>query len=234
MIISKLLRGSVAAAALVVAGCSSSEPQAGTEAPPETDDIPATQFEALPDTRETSLDDIASSPPTHVVANDEAAEKFLTSIPVNSSEEIEHLRTSLGNAAPAVLENLDQTMNELETGSDLNALKYLAKLRAASLTNEQAALALKVRDMVSAVVLERNFAAAAGAASGDLGRTLEAIRERDVAGVISGLRSLSSSATLTNAQKALIQSLIADYAPDVAEAGRSVPKGLKKMAPMGN
>ena len=82
--------------------------------------------------------------------------------------------------------------------------------------------------MISAAVLERDFDAVADAGNGDLGRSLEAITNRDVA--TAGFRTSFPCriGPLTDAQRALLQPLIADSAPGVGEAGRSIPEGLKK------
>ncbi len=131
---SQLIRRSAVGAVVLITGCSSSEPESETQAPARVVEPSPSDREAAPAVTETSLDDIASSLPTHVVTDDREAEKFLSSIRVSSSDPVDFLRESLVNTAPTVLENLDRALSELETGSDLNALKYLAKFRAASLT----------------------------------------------------------------------------------------------------
>ncbi len=197
--------------------------------PPETKQpvkVPVALKDIQESAKKTKLPD-----PAEVLPSEGAAKSLVDKLSIASSETVANLMSSLKNVDPSVVSNLNGALDAFAKENDQGALKYLAKFRAASLTPEQTALAAEVRDVIATAVLERNFEVSG---DGDIAKVVSSIKSRDTPGAVSGLRALAGRAGLTAGQRDLLQTLITDYAPQIAAAAESLKGNLKSVNPLGD
>ena len=180
---------------------------------------------------EDSLEDAVPAEPSKLMPDKSVSKSISERLSLGSNETVSKLMSSFKGGDSSLQSSLDQALKAFGSGSDRNALSYLAKLRSASLTPEQKSLAAEIRDIMATAIVERNFEVSG---DGTIASIVKSIENRDAAGTVKTLRNLAGEAGLTPGQKELLQTLITDYAPDISAAADSVKKNLNSVNPFGN
>ncbi|HVR34444.1 MAG TPA: hypothetical protein VMS21_01190 [Methylomirabilota bacterium] len=125
-------------------------------------------------------------------------------------------------------QTVEQTLKALAGGEDSEVVGLYGQLTEAKLTPEQTELAGDFKDVLSAFVVQRNFAGVDGA-EGEVSQIVSAFRDGNAAGAIVPLQGLAGKASLTPGQKELVSSLAESYAPALKGAGEAVQEGVKSL-----
>ena len=180
---------------------------------------------------EDSLEDAVPAEPSKLMPDKSVSKSISERLSLGSNETVSKLMSSFKGGDSSLQSSLDKALKAFGSGSDRNALSYLANLRSASLTPEQKSLAAEIRDIMATAIVERNFEVSG---DGTIASIVKSIENRDAAGTVKTLRNLAGEAGLTPGQKELLQTLITDYAPDISAAADSVKRNLNSVNPFGN
>jgi len=110
-----------------------------------------------------------------------------------------------------IKDQLAKFTSALPTGKDTAAADALAKITALKPSTEQTALLSELKTNFAVLALGRNFDANDPVASGNVAKTVAAIKAKDSAGTLAGLRSLAAQSKLTDDQKTLVANLAGTY-----------------------
>lgn len=147
------------------------------------------------------------------------------------SKDVQTSITQLGSklAGDTTLKGyLDNAVQSVVKGQDIQALDYYNKLVQSKLTDDQMAVVKQTGDVLSAFVVQKNFGALDGMQS-EVAQIVNSLRKGDTTTAIPAIQKVASSAKLTDSQKELIGSLADKYAPGVKAATKSLQDGLQKL-----
>lgn len=110
-----------------------------------------------------------------------------------------------------IKDQLAKFSTALAAGKDAVAADALSKIAALKPNEQQAALLTELKSNFAVVALGRNFDAKDPAASGNVAKTVAALKAKDTAGTLAGLQSLATQSKLTDDQKALVTNLAGSF-----------------------
>lgn len=142
------------------------------------------------------------------MASEKAAEY---DIPPELTEKAMELAKSFGFSKANLSSYAREAVEALNGGEDLQALKLLDKVGAASLSEGQKAAFTDFKVLVDTYILKHQFSDAEKA-SGPLGKSLEAISSGDYLSAAGQLQGLLSTLKPTGEQKAMLSALQSQYA----------------------
>ena len=152
----------------------------------------------------------------------------LSSLSTDLAGKVKSLGESLG-ANSAVKAQVESAVQSLIGGKDAEMLSTITQVvQSGGLTPTQLQLAKETGNLVSAIVVQRNFSALEGA-QGDVATIVNSLRKGEVMSAVPAIQKVASNANLTAPQKQLITSLADKYAPGVKQATDALQQGLKKI-----
>jgi len=116
------------------------------------------------------------------------------------------LYTSLGGNAAAT-KYAKALMNNVQKGSYTKALSYYEKIKSANLTPDQLAAWNKVKNPISAFILEQNFSDPSAVGSALLGKAVAALKENDLKDAVNSLESLLEAGKLSKEQLQIVEGI---------------------------
>lgn len=160
------------------------------------------------------------------------SDKVLASISQDLAPKLKSLASSLVGQ-PAGKSQVDATLKSLVSGDSAGTIEAVTALAQAKLTPEQTDLAKQVRDLAAAYVVQKDFSALEGV-QGEVATVVGALRKGEVSTALPALSNIAAKAKLTPAQKDLVSSIAAKYAPaGLKEAGDALQQGLKSIPGLG-
>lgn len=111
---------------------------------------------------------------------------------------------------------LELALEQLTSGHDAAALRAMGSLKDAKLLPEQARVARSVKDAVAALVVQKNFNSLAGSGN-EMAQIVSALRQGDPNTAVHALQMVTSGAQLSTQQKAILDELLAEYAPSLKD-----------------
>lgn len=131
-----------------------------------------------------------------------------------------------GNAAVTspVKEQLTKLADSVLGNKDGEAAAALNQIVALKPTDDQMAVVKEIQTNFGVLALGRNFDQNDPATGGAVKATIDAIKTQNVAGAISGLQKIGTSAKLTDAQKQIAGNLVASYGGALAGVNDTVNK----------
>lgn len=155
-------------------------------------------------------------------------DSVLASLGTDLSGKVKSLTDSLGGNT-AVKAQVEKAVTSLVGGKDSEVLASLNQVVAASnLTPQQLQLAKETGNILSAMVVQKNFSGLEGA-QGDVATIVNSLRKGEVIAAVPAIQKVASNASLTSSQKELIGSIADKYAPGVKSAAGALQQGLKKI-----
>lgn len=155
-------------------------------------------------------------------------DNVLASLGTDLSGKVKSLTDSLGGNT-AVKAQVEKAVTSLVGGKDSEVLASLNQVVAASnLTPQQLQLAKETGNILSAMVVQKNFSSLEGA-QGDVATIVNSLRKGEVISAVPAIQKVASNASLTSSQKELIGSIADKYAPGVKSAAGALQQGLKKI-----
>jgi hypothetical protein len=155
-------------------------------------------------------------------------DRVLSSLGTDLAGKVKSLGESLG-ANSAVKAQVDKAVQSLVSGKDAEALSAITQVApAGSLTPTQLQLAKETGNLLSAIVVQRNFSSLEGA-QGDVATIVNSLRKGEFMAAVPAIQKVASNANLTPPQKQLIGSLADKYAPGVKQAADTLQQSLKKI-----
>lgn len=152
----------------------------------------------------------------------------LSSLSTDLAGKVKSLGESLG-ANSAVKTQVENTVQSLIGGKDAEALGSVTQIvQAGGLTPTQLQLAKETGNLVSAIVVQRNFSSLEGA-QGDVATVVNSLRKGELLSAVPAVQKVASNANLTAPQKQLITTLADKYASGVKQAADAFQQGLKKI-----
>ena len=145
------------------------------------------------------------------------------------TEKVKSFSSTLTENAP-LKEKLQDAVASLSSGQDGESLSFFQRIKEANLTPEQSQLAGEVKNVWSAVVVQKNFSNLS-TSEGEVGKIVNALQGGDTTTALTNLKELASKATLSPPQKDLLNTVVAQYAPGLQDAGAAAQEGLKKLNP---
>lgn len=91
---------------------------------------------------------------------------------------------------------------------------------------------MKVGNLASAYVMQKNFATLEGAQS-DVATIVNSFRQGQITPAIPALQKVAKNASLTPTQKQLIASIADKYAPGIAKTAGALQQGLQSVPGLG-
>ena len=157
-----------------------------------------------------------------------ASDTQLTPIADEIASKVKSLETETASNE-TVRNHVTDTLKSLVGGQDSSALASVFDLaKNDALTPEQIGVAKEVGNVVSAYVVQKNFASLEGSQS-DVATIVNSPRKGQPTAAVPALKNVAQNASLTPKQKELVSSLADQYAPGLKKAAAAASEGLDSL-----
>lgn len=155
-----------------------------------------------------------------------AVDSFKSELAAASGKAIESAKSLLGNpqVTQPIKDELTKLIDGVTNSQDGAAAGALSKIVSLKPSEDQMGLVKELQSNLGVLVLGRNFDVNDPASGGVVKQTIDAIKSKDTASIVSGLQKLGSEAKLTDSQKQMVGSLLGSYNTKLAGAVESVNK----------
>lgn len=156
------------------------------------------------------------------------SDSVLASLGTDLAGKVKSLGESLGANSP-VKAQVENAVQSLVSGKDAEVLGSVSQVaQDSSLTPPQLQLAKEAGNLVSAIVVQRNFSSLEGA-QGEVATIVNALRKGEFMAAVPAIQKVAANANLTPPQKQLLGSLAGKYAPGMKQAADALQQGLQKV-----
>jgi hypothetical protein len=156
------------------------------------------------------------------------SDSVLSSLGTDLAGKVKSLGESLG-ANSAVKAQVENAVQSLVSGKDAEVLGSVSQVaQDSSLTPPQLQLAKEAGNLVSAIVVQRNFSSLKGA-QGEVATIVNALRKGELMTAVPAIQKVAANTNLTPPQKQLLGSLVGKYAPGMKQAADALQQGLLKV-----
>ncbi len=156
------------------------------------------------------------------------SDSVLASLGTDLAGKVKSLGESLG-ANSAVKAQVENAVQSLVSGKDAEVLGSVSQVaQDSSLTPPQQQLAKEAGNLVSAIVVQRNFSSLEGA-QGEVATIVNSLRKGELMTAVPAIQKVAANTNLTPPQKQLLGSLAGKYAPGMKQAADALLQGLQKV-----